>query len=182
MASVALAGIVLVCLLGAVFIGILIRARLPADHLSAGSTDAIKLATAIVGTLAAIALGFLTASSKTAFDSAEADLRTSVSEIILLDRVLAHYGPEALDARRLLAKFVGLKLDRQARVGTADDSALEAVEDKLRALVPTTSAQRSLRARALEGSGKIAETRWHLEETGSEVLPGPFLGILVLWL
>lgn len=182
MASVALAGIVLFCLLGSAFIGMILRSHLPAAHLSADSIDAIKLATAIVGTLAGIALGFLTASAKTAFDSAEADLRTSVAEIILLDRIMAHYGPETQDARSSLAKFVTLKLDRQASLGFADDSALEAVQAKLRALVPATAAQRSLQARAIEVSGQIAETHWHLDETGSEVLPPPFVVVLVLWL
>ena len=53
MTSVVYGGIVLVCLFGASMLAMLLRDRLPQNHLSDSSRDAIKLATAVVGTLAA---------------------------------------------------------------------------------------------------------------------------------
>ena len=182
MSSVVLGGMVFSCLLGAVLIGALLRVFLPAHHLSADSRDAIKLATAIVATLSAVALGFLTASAKTTFDHAEVELRVSVAQTVLLDRVMAHYGPETQEARSQLRKFVVAQLDRSNHDPAADDFAIEAVQDELRSLAPETAAQRSLQARALEVSGKIAEAHWLLVETESEQLPRSFVAILVLWL
>jgi hypothetical protein len=93
LSSLALGGIVFLCLFGAALLGMLLRFRLPDHHLSTESRDTIKLATAIVGTLSALALGLLIASAKSAYDTAEAELSTSVAHILLLDRVMAHYAP-----------------------------------------------------------------------------------------
>ena len=88
MDSVILGGIVFCCLLGAALIGALLRRYLPEPHLSTESKDAIKLPTAIVATLSAIALGLLTASAKTTFDRAEVQLKTTVAQVVVLDRVM----------------------------------------------------------------------------------------------
>jgi hypothetical protein len=178
MDSVALAGVVLFCLLGAVFIGMAIRSRLPTNHLSADSTDAIKLATAIVGTLAAIALGFVTSSAKTASTVLRPILERLLPRSSFLTESWATTARKRLVLGARLRISCSFKLDRPASIGFADDSALEAFQDKLRALVPATTAQRSLQARALEVSGKIAETHGHRDETGSEVFLGPFVAIL----
>jgi hypothetical protein len=53
------------------------------------SKDAIKLATAIVATLSALALGLLVASAKTSFDNADTQLRNSIASTVLLDRIMA---------------------------------------------------------------------------------------------
>jgi hypothetical protein len=182
MSSVVIGGIVFCCLAGAVLIGMMLRSRLPEHHLSVDSKDAIKLATAIVVTLSAIALGFLTASAKTAFDQAEAELRGSAAEIVLLDRVLAHYGPETQAARGLLRDFIMSRLDGPSAQSTTDEFEVEAVQDQIRSLMPGTAPQRFLQARALEVSGKIAESHWLFVETGSESPPLAFLTILVFWL
>ncbi|WP_256730415.1 hypothetical protein [Pseudomonas sp. ANT_H12B] len=62
--------------------------RLPIHHLDAESKDVIRLATAVVGTLSALALGFLTASAKNVYDSYEIEVQTSAARIVLLDRVM----------------------------------------------------------------------------------------------
>ena len=191
MSSVVLGGIVFLCLFGATLIGMLLRSRLPDHHLSVESRDAIRLATAVVGTLSALALGLLVASAKSAYDNAEGELKTSVARIMLLDRVMAHYGPETAVARDLLRKLVMERLDQGWGSASARDTAsetgvndtgIEPVQDILRTLSPTTDAQRWLQSRALEVSGQIAEAHWMRLETGSEGLPWPFLTILVFWL
>ncbi|UVK37880.1 DUF4239 domain-containing protein [Mesorhizobium sp. AR10] len=182
-------GVVLLCLSGAASIGMLLRAYLPDHHVSADSKDAIKLATAVVGTLSALALGLLIASAKTNFNDAETELRTSVARLLLLDRVMAHYGPETQQARGLLRKLVEERLYQawgNANEATddtaAEDLGIEPVQDTLRALSPQTDAQRSIQARALQVSGQIAEAHWLLIEARGEGLPWAFLAILVFWL
>lgn len=67
------------------------RGRLPDHHLNAESKDVIRLATAVVGTLSALALGLLIASAKSSNDNAEVEMRTAAARVLLLDRVVAQY-------------------------------------------------------------------------------------------
>lgn len=191
MGALGIGGIVLLFVFGAAWAGIALRERLPDHHLSSDSKDAIRLATAVVGTLSALAIAFLIASAKSSFDDAEAELRTSAARLILLDRVMAHYGPEADDTRKLMRDLLDKRLRHSWTTGEVTQLSedigdkypgIEPVQEELRALSPNTDAQRSLQARALEVSGQIAEVHWMMLETGTEGLPVPFLTILIFWL
>src|SRR5436189_85886 len=116
----------------------------PEPHLSTESKDAIKLPTAIVATLSAIALGLLTASAKTTFDRAEVQLKTTVAQVVVLDRVMVSYGPQTQEARRLLRDFVVTQLDPSKRGTATSEFGIEAVQNKLRSLVPETAPHRLL--------------------------------------
>jgi hypothetical protein len=191
MSSVVIGGAVFACLFGAAVLGMLLRIRIPDHHLDSESKDVIRLAAAVVGTLSALALGLLIASAKNVYDNSEAELRTSVARLVLLDRVMMHYGPETSKARTDLHRLVEDRL----REGWGDSSAtpepvdpydeshtIEPIQASLRLLVPNGEAQRILQARALEVSGLLAEAHWLLAETAAEGLPTAFLVILVFWL
>lgn len=190
MSSITLGAIVFACLFGAALVGILIRTKLPSHHLDSESKDAIRMSTAVVGTLSALALGLLIASAKNVYDNAEAELRTSAARVLLLDRVMAQYGPETSDARRRLASLVELRVKQgwgssseQAAIDPYDASqSIEPIQAELRELTPKTDPQRLLQSRALDVSGQLAEARWMLVEISSEGLPTAFLVILVFWL
>ena len=190
MNSAGLGVIVFVCLFAAALAGRALRHRVPAEHLSDESKDVIKLATAVVGTLSALALGLLVATAKSALDGAGAELRNSAAHIVLLDRVLAHYGPETKEARETLRKVMETHLSTNWDTGALvsngnspdDDTGIEPVQDLLRGLTPETDAQRWLLTRALDVSGQIAEAHWLLVEVGDESLPRPFFVIMVSWL
>lgn len=191
MNSLMLGGLVFVFLSAATAIGMMVRARLPDHHLNAESKDVIRLATAVVGTLSALALGLLIASAKSTYDNAEVEMRTAAARVLLLDRVMAHYGPETGNARQLLRELIEKRLSRGWTAETTDQASgktlgeyqdIEAVQGDLRSLSPRDAVQSSLQARALEVSGMVAETHWLLIESGSEGLPWPFLIVLVYWL
>jgi hypothetical protein len=59
---------------------------------------------------------------------------------------------------------------------------IEEVQEKLRALVPTSDSQRWLQTRALSLSVDLAQMRWLLIEQGESSIQLPFLVVLVLWL
>lgn len=191
MSSLVLGGLVFLFLSAATAVGMLIRDRLPGHHLNMDSKEVIRLATAVVGTLSALAIGLLIASAKTAYDNAEIEMRSSVARIVLLDRVMAHYGPETANARSLLRQLVERRLsqgwsasttDQQSGGSVAEYQGIEAVQSELRSLSPRDDAQRTLQARAIEVSGMIAEAHWLLVESGDEGLPWAFLTVLVFWL
>src|SRR5262245_9927300 len=129
-------GIAFVGLFGGAVIGMTFSAALPGHHLNADSRDAIKLATAVVATLAALALGLLVASAKSSFDAADNQLRTMAARMVLLDRVLAHYGPETQEARPQIRQILEIQLRRVWVEGlnpNADrDTTVESIQDKLR--------------------------------------------------
>src|ERR1700732_4606467 len=87
---------------GGALLGVVLRPLLSEGHLHPDSRDVVKLATGLIGTLAALVLGLLIASAKTSFDLKTNQVRQMTANIILLDDLLAQYGPEAASIRGLL--------------------------------------------------------------------------------
>ena len=191
MTSLLLGAMVFAILVAAVLCGIVVRDRLPAHHLSLESKEVIRLATAVVGTLSALALSLLIASAKTTFDNAYSEMEATAGHVLLLDRLLAHYGPETYADRKRLRELVQQRLDGRWSTSSQDDDSkestpayrdIEAVQDDLRRLVPADQAQTLVRTRALEVSGMIAEGHWLKIDSGSEGLPWPFFVVMISWL
>ena len=192
MSTLAISLIAFGCIFGGMLLGIFLRAVLPEHHLSDDSKDVLKLGIGIMGTLAALVLGLLIASAKGSFDTINSGLIQTGSKIILLDRVMAQYGPETKEVRDLLRRGVASVIERmwpekrmkQTEVKPLDPRAgFEALQDKLLQLSPQNDAQRWVQSRALQVSGEIAETRWLLfQQVGLSSLPMPFFVLLVSWL
>ena len=68
---------------------------LPGHQLSTEDKDVVRLGTGLIGTIAALVLGLLIASAKNSYDTQNSQVRQMTANIILLDNVLAQYGPEA---------------------------------------------------------------------------------------
>ena len=176
---------------GGALLGLLVRSRLPKHHLSEESKDVLKVAVGLIGTLVALVLGLLVSSAKSSFDSMNAGVTQSGAKVILLDRVLAHYGPETKDARDLLRRALADGIERiwpTDGAGRPDVKAIEAsvgmedVERKLRELTPQNESQRAIQSQALQITGDVLQTRWLLLAQTQQSLPVLFLMILVLWL
>ena len=192
MSALAISLVAFACIFGGALLGMFIRTFLPGHHVSEESKDVVKLGTGMIATLAALVLGLLIASAKGNFDTMNSGLRQVGSRVILLDRIMAHYGPETMEARDLLRRSLTSAIARlwpEDKIGQAVAKApegrvnIEAVQDKLRQLSPRNDAQRWLQSRALQISGDIAEGRWLLiEQIGQSSVPMPFLVMLVFWL
>jgi hypothetical protein len=108
------------------------------------------------------------------------------ANVILLDRVLAHYGPEAKEARDLLRGAVGRTLnliwhqDHSEMVPTATGG--EVLYDKIQALSPKNDAQHALQAQASSMAIDLGKLRWLMFEQGSTSISLPLLWMLVFWL
>lgn len=74
MSALAIGVIVFVCLFGGALLGIFLSSVLPKHHLSAGTKDVIRVAMAMIATMAASVVGLLIASAKTSFLEAQANL------------------------------------------------------------------------------------------------------------
>jgi hypothetical protein len=180
------------CIFGGMLLGMLLRTMLPEKYLSDDSKDVLKLGIGMMATLAALVLGLLLASAKGSFDTINSGLTSTCSKVILLDRVMAVYGPETREARDVLRRAVASTIaqvwpnERTGQIETEvlDQGALlETVYRKLLLLSPQNDIQRQLQSRAFQVSGDIAEGRWLLaQQRGQSSLPMPFLVMLVAWL
>jgi hypothetical protein len=112
MNALTLSSIVLVLTLGGIFIGILLRRALPEHHLSEETKDVVRLGVGLIATIAALVLGLLIAAAKGSFDTQSAQVRQISADLILLDNILAQYGPEARPIRKLIRSTVGQLADR----------------------------------------------------------------------
>jgi hypothetical protein len=189
MSPTSIAWIVLLCVFGGALLGVVLRLVLPAHHLTADSKDVIKLATGLTATMAALVLALLIAAAKSSYDVQRNELTQISANIILLDRVLAHYGPETREARDLLRHTVAGMIDRiwpENRSGVAEltptAASAEGFYDKIQELSPQNEVQRALQAQALKMSIDLGQVRWLLFEQGGRSIPMPFLVLLIFWM
>ena len=190
MSALAIGVIVFACLFGGALLGIFLSSVLPKHHLSAGSKDVIRLAMAMIATMAALVVGLLIASAKTSFDSKDGEIRRLATQIVLLDRIMAEYGPETQDIRKLFREMVAMR----TRSIWGDDNivdpavvrsvpgSIQVIHRKLLGLSPSNDPQRWLQAKALQIISDIAETRWLLTQQTGSTIQWQFLAILVFWL
>ena len=111
--------------------------------------------------------------------------------MIVLDRVLAQYGPDAKDARDLLRNAYAAGVDqlfsaggrRAAATGAMRDAApLEQLDAKVRALAPSNDTQRALKARAERLIEDVTQSRWLSFGAVVGGTPTGFVVVLVSWL
>jgi len=166
-------------------LGMVLRSILPNDNLNSDSKDVVKLGMGLIATMAALVLGLLIASAKGSFDTQSNELTDMSSRIVLLDRVLAHYGPETKDARDDLRSSVERSL---AWASTGDIAEFEpsnkgeGLYDKVQRLSPKDDAQRSMQAQAVNLVMSLGQTRWLMTEQKNNSISVSMLVILIFWL
>ena len=179
------------CIFGGALLGLLLNGLLPEHHLRDASKDTVKVGAGMIATLSALVLGLLVGSAKNTFDTAEAEMTQGGAKIILLDRLLADYGPETKAAREQLRRTVATQIEDlwpEEKTGVSGLAAfertngLEAVQMTLLKVMPTTDAQRQLFAAAQQICGDLRQTRWLLVEQTQSPIPIPFLVVLLFWL
>jgi hypothetical protein len=176
---------------GGAVLGLVLHAVLPEHHLSEESRDVVKLGAGFIGTLAALVLGLLVSSAKDVLDTMNTGMMDYGAEVVVLDRVLARFGPEAKPARDQLRAGLAAGIERIWPKSGSNPEGLRAVEgsnkmedlqDVLRRLAPQNELQRALQSQAVQISGDLSLSRWRLIEHTQSSLPTVFLIVLVFWL
>jgi hypothetical protein len=184
----AISWIVFGVVFGGVLLGMALRALLPEHHLSQESKDVVKLGMGLIGTISALVLGLLVASAKSSFDTQRNGLAQLSANLILLDRALAHYGPETKEIREELRQSVAAMLNQiwpetRDHAGQVEPTAgSESLYERLQGLSAHTDSQRFLQATALKTGVDVTQARWLLSAQKSSAIPVPFLVVLVFWL
>ena len=188
MSSLAISAIVFACVFGGALLGLLLRRALPTDHRSAETKEAVKLGTGLVGTMAALVLGLLVASAKGSYDAQSTEQTQLAANVVLVDRVLAHYGPESTAARGQLQAAAERMLEQMwptdAHSGSvsAAPGGSEGLYETLQQLAPSTPEQHALQAQALQLAVEVGKTRWLMYAQSAGAVSLPLLVMLVLWL
>jgi len=164
-----------------------LRTILPAHHLDAETKDVVKLGVGLIGTMAALLLGLLVASAKSSFDARGNELTQMAANTILLDRTLAHYGPEAAAIRGILKVAVARIIDQVwpksgKEGGLTSQTGGEIIFDKIQELTPRSDAQRTIQSQAESMAINLGQTRWLLFEQAGTSISLPFLVVVVFWL
>lgn len=188
MSSIVVSMTVFACVIGGALCGILLSRALPEHHLNAGSKDVVRLGMGLVSTMAALVLGLLVSSAKSYYDAQSNELTEVSAKAILLDHLLAHYGPETKEVRDRLRGVFAFSIDRiwpeerpPAKLGVPLSSS-EALIDKIQELSPKDDRQRALQAQALNTAASLIQTRWLMYEQGTTSVSIPMLVILTFWL
>lgn len=190
MNSIAMSLVVFGCAFGGALFGLFLRTKLPGHHLNTDAKEAVKLIAGLVATLTALVLGLLISSAKSSYDATDAMVTQSGAKILVMDRILNHYGPEASDIRQLLQNLVKARIAQvwpeelhKLPEGNLTPQKLdvETLQKALRQLAPQTDRQRALLAKALQVSDEMAEIRWLIFEQLQTSLPTIFLSVLIFW-
>jgi hypothetical protein len=184
--------VVFACVFGGALLGMMIRSWLPEHHVSGDARDVMKLGIGLIATTSALVLGLLTASAKSTFDTENAEIRSSAANLVLLDRTLAQYGPDAAPVRALLKQAVAKRLELTWPASGDDpvqmDSAElqhggEVIEQSIRGLPAANDSQRTLQAKAIALVSDLLKSRWLvMGQAAGSAIPVPFLVVVVFWL
>jgi hypothetical protein len=189
MSALVLSLIIFALIIGGILLGSWLRRALPHHHLSKDSQDVVRLGVGLIATIAALVLGLLISSAKGTFDTQSGQVKQIAADIILIDALLAEYGPDALPIRQQLRSAIGpfvekLWHEKQATRAAPFSSidAAEKVYREIQNLSPQSDAQKSLQGRAVQASTDLAQTRLLLFTESDKAIPTPFIAILVFWL
>ncbi|SEP22483.1 Protein of unknown function [Rhodospirillales bacterium URHD0017] len=179
-------GLILVSIGG----GLFLREKLPDSHLSGDSKEVIRLATALIGTMAAVVVALLFASTRSSYEATNSSVARLTAGVVELDELLKEYGGQESNVLRgALRSDVSSMVSAIWRDDAPVTAALlrpmtqeETVLYKLRQLEPKTPVQSAIKTRALVVSNDIEQTRLTLLSQPADTLSRPFITVLVLWL
>ncbi len=188
MNSPMIALVVFVFVFGGALLGMRLRLVLPEHHVNAESRYIVKMGIGLVGTMVALLLGLLIASAKNFYDTQANELKQAAAKVVLLDRVLAHYGPGADTARAMLRETVagalqeGMPSHGPSMQRMSSRASAESVYEEILALQPNDDFHRAAKKQALTTASELGNLRWMMFAERSTSVSGPILVIVIFWL
>jgi len=180
MPTAAIAILVLLCLVSAVFSGRWLSAVLSERHFATGTHDTVKLALGLVATMAAVLLGLLVSAAKTSYDEQKHQVIEMAARISVLDRLLEVYGDDAASARAEMHALIrGAVARAWPEDGARSDLGFRPQNgdiflQSIQRLTPQNSLQTEIRSHA--------QRRALLVATALDGAPVPLLVVVVVWL
>jgi hypothetical protein len=185
---IAVALIAFICLFGGSLLGMVFRNRLPEHHLNDESRHLLGMGLGVIGTMAGLVLGLLVASATGAYNAQRGELLDGASKIVMLDRLLAHYGPQADRPRGTLRVAVQRTLLRiwprepgNTFAPPSSATGAEGLLDQIEDLSPRNDAQRSLKSEAIGMAIDLGQINWLMYEQSESSFSMALLVVLIFW-
>ncbi len=178
------------CMFGAAVLTVIAHPHLPERSRNSATHEVVKLATSMIVVMTSVVLGLLASAMSSGFSAVDQDVRKLATGLILTDRALREYGPDAGPARAVLARYT-----RQALVGTwPPDGGAGVVEDRsagallddtelaILALQPADPEQRALAVNAEARLRGVLDQRWTLIAELQGTVSIPLMAVVIAWL
>ena len=169
--------------------GMIMQYILPEHHLSEDSKTIIKASRSVVIGLAALTLGLLIATAKESFDTKGAELKSSASKMIVINRLLLKYGHKSYEANNALKSVAmnGIKILEKTNSEGIDPKILrgEGIDiflNKLLELPEDTTQEKWIKSTVLSLWNDMAISRWKIYENSSATVSPLFIFTLIFWL
>ncbi len=168
--------------------GMGLRRVLPGNLLGPEAKDVIRLATGLLVTMTALVLGMLVSTANSSYQERKSELAEMGSNFVLVDGLLASYGPDAQALRLELRRLAERGLERvwpshapQGSLKPQDNG--QFFYDHVQSLVPRNDTQTAVKAAAISAAVNLRHTYW-LMFLGTEQssLSFPLLLVVVSWL
>jgi hypothetical protein len=191
MDSILIAGVVFACALGGAGMGIFMRTVLPERHLSADTKEVVKMTMGLVASMTALVLGLLVAASTGEFNTQKSGFQQLAAKLVMLDRTLKRYGPEADPAREAVRRTIAAFLERNWPEGGPHIASSEATEvpaesqavyEAIRDLTPSEPGQQASQVQAQQIFADLSQTRLLMIQQDDPSIPRAFLFVLGFWL
>jgi hypothetical protein len=175
------------CVFGAALFGMFLGSQFPDYQLSA-SKEVVRLVMGLVVTTVAMSLGLLVGSAKNYYDTQNAEMAQLAANCLLLDRLLAYYGPEAAGARATLRNVIAHQLAvRETRLGatkTYSDiksgvKVGESILEVILKLSPGNDDQKYFKQQSLNLEIQLGQLRWLMYEQNTITFPSLLLNTLI---
>jgi hypothetical protein len=176
---------------GGGILGLLFGRVLPEEYRSDATQRIVQTATGMISLLAALVLGLLVATAKNKFDTSNQQVEQFAASLMVLNRELVNYGPEANDTKAMLRKYTIAKIAETWPSGPGPKSGpddppawklLESLQQSLTGLAPHTEPQRAGATRASQTAADLVKTTWLQAAEESQHVPHPFVLIMIVWL
>jgi Protein of unknown function (DUF4239) len=177
-------------LIAGIALGMALRRRLPAHRLSQETKEVVRLGAGLLATLAAVVISLMIACAKSSYDTQDAHFRQLAAYLVETDQLLAQYGPQGAEVRKLMRQSVPAAIDRiwREKATASQDTAFtanslaEQLRNAIDGLSPQSDAQRALKARIMQASDEIARVRLLMYADADKPILTPFFLILIFWL
>jgi hypothetical protein len=181
--------LVFAVLSAAALLSLWLHPHLPEDYRSEETTGNLRLGMGVLATITAVVLALLINSVKGHFDLANRDVQALGADLIVLDRTLRFYGPDAAHARDLLARYTERVLEgtfpSTGQAPMVDDRVAEDLlnqtERAILGLQPDPQQPDFKEQSLTQVRGIVRQRQILIEESGSAVSP-PIVVALTVWL
>ena len=101
----AVAPVIFLCLAAASLGTLALQHRLPSRHREDDTQNVVRLIANFFVVMTSLVMGLMINSAKNTLESVDRNIHTFAASMIVLDRTLRHYGPDAGEARQRLLTY-----------------------------------------------------------------------------